>query len=134
MCCHTSLLEELITSIRLPWEWALRSLQLDSLCLFPLLILFCILAQSFSHVQSFVTQRTVAYQAPLSLGFPRQEYWSGLPSSPPGDLPDPGIKPMSVASPAIARGFFTTLILFGTSTTWGAPYTVINHTVKMTIF
>ena len=40
---------------------------------------------------------TVAHQAPLSMGFSRQEYWSGLPCPPPGDLPDPGIKPMSLA-------------------------------------
>ena len=42
------------------------------------------------------------------MGFPRQEYWSGLPFPPPGDLPDPGIKPMSLASPSLAGGFFTT--------------------------
>ena len=50
----------------------------------------------------------VARQAPLSMGFPRQEYWSGLPCPPPGDLPDPGIKPASLVSPALAGGFFTT--------------------------
>ena len=48
---------------------------------------------------------TAAHQAPLSMGFSRQEYWSGLPFSPPGDLPDPRIKP---TSPALAVGFFTT--------------------------
>ena len=42
------------------------------------------------------------------MGFPRQEYWSGLPFPPPGDLPDPGIKPESPVSPALAGGFFTT--------------------------
>ena len=47
----------------------------------------------------------VARQAPLSMGFPSQEYWSGLPFPPPGDLPDPGIKP---TSPPLAEGFFTT--------------------------
>ena len=52
-----------------------------------------------------MTPWTVACQAPLNLGFPRQEYWSGLPFPSPGDLPDPGIKP---ASPAMADGFFTT--------------------------
>ena len=41
---------------------------------------------------AFATPRTVAHQAPLSMGFSRQEYWSGLPCPPPGDLPDPGIK------------------------------------------
>ena len=51
---------------------------------------------------------TVAHQAPLSMGFSRQEYWSGLPFPPPGDLPDPEIEPTSPASPALAWGFFTT--------------------------
>ena len=50
------------------------------------------------------TPWTVAHQAPLCMGFPRQEYWSGLPFPPPGHLPDPGIEPMS---PASAGGFFT---------------------------
>ena len=48
----------------------------------------------FSHVWSFATLCTVAHQAPLSMGFSRQEYWSGLPCPPPGHLPDPGIKSM----------------------------------------
>ena len=51
---------------------------------------------------------TVAHQFPLSMGFPRQEYWSGVPFLFPGDLPDPGIEPMSPVSPALAGGFFTT--------------------------
>ena len=49
-------------------------------------------AQLLSHIQLFVTPWTVALQAPLSMGFSRQEYWSGLPFPPPGDLPGPGIK------------------------------------------
>ena len=57
---------------------------------------------------SFVIPWTVARQAPLSVGFPRQEYWSGLPFLPPGDLPDPGTEPRSLESPALAGGFFTT--------------------------
>ena len=57
-------------------------------------------AQSVSHVWLFVNPRTVALQAPLSMGFPRQEYWNGLPFPPPGDLPDPGIKSASLMSPA----------------------------------
>ena len=69
-------------------------------------------AQSLSHVQLLATPRTVALQVPLSMGSPRQEYWSGLPFPTPGDLPNPGIEP---ASPALADGFFTT------STTWEAP-------------
>ena len=49
---------------------------------------------------TLVTPWTVAHQAPLSMGLPRQEYWSGLPFPPPGDLPNPGIKPRSRAAPA----------------------------------
>ena len=62
----------------------------------------------FSHVHLFVTLRTVARQAPLSIGFLRQECWSGLPFPPLGDLPDAGIEPMSLRSPALAGGFFAT--------------------------
>ena len=58
-----------------------------------------------SHVRLFETPWTVAHQAPVSMGFPRQEYWRGLPCPPPWDLPDPGI---AAASPALAGGFFTT--------------------------
>ena len=65
-------------------------------------------AQRLSHVVLFATLWTVALQAPLSLRFSKQEYWSGLPLPPPRDFPDPGIKPMSPASPALAGGFFTT--------------------------
>ena len=53
--------------------------------------------KSLSRVQLFATPWTVAYQAPLSMGFSRQQYWSGLPFPSPGDLPDPGIKPRSLA-------------------------------------
>ena len=57
----------------------------------------------FSHVQLFATLWTVAHQASLSMGFSRQEYWSGLPCPPPGDLPDPGIETslMSLAFPVL---------------------------------
>ena len=68
----------------------------------------------FSRVRLFTTLWTVAHQAPLSMGFSRQEYWSGLPWPPPGDLPDPGIKPASLVSPAVAGRLFTT------SATWEA--------------
>ena len=57
---------------------------------------------------SFVTPGTVANQAPLSTGCSRQEYWIGLPFPSPRDLPDPGVEPMSLASPELAGGFFTT--------------------------
>ena len=65
-----------------------------------------LLLLSCSVVSDSATPWTVAWPAPLSMRFPRQEYWSGLPFLPPGDLPDPGIKP---ASPALAGGFFTTV-------------------------
>ena len=64
-------------------------------------------AQSLSCVQLFVTLWTVAHQAPLSMKFSRQEYWSGLLFSTPEDLPDPGIEP---ASSALAGKFFTTVL------------------------
>ena len=67
----------------------------------------CMLSH-FSHVRLFATPWTVAHQAPLSMGFSRQGYWSGLPCPPPGDLPNAGIKPESLASLTLAGGFFTT--------------------------
>ena len=67
----------------------------------------CVLSH-FSCVRLFVTLWTIACQAPLSMGFSRQEYLSGLPCPPPGDLPSPGIEPTSPTSPALAGGFFTT--------------------------
>ena len=70
----------------------------------------------FSYVQLFVTPWTVVWQAPLSMGFSRQEYWSWLPRPSPGDLPDPGIEPMSLRSPALGGGLF-----FTTSATWEDP-------------
>ena len=63
---------------------------------------------SFSQAQFFAILWTVAYQAPLSMGFPIQEYWSRLPCPAPGDFPDPGIQPVSPISPTWADGFFTT--------------------------
>ena len=65
-------------------------------------------AGCFSRVRLFVSPWTVAHQAPLSMGFSRQDFWSGLPCPPPRDLPDPGIRPTSLMSPALAGGFFTT--------------------------
>ena len=55
----------------------------------------------FSHVRFFATLWTVSCQALLSIGFFRQEYWSGLPCPPPGDLPNPGTEPTSPVSPAL---------------------------------
>ena len=68
----------------------------------------------FIHVRLFATLWTLARQAPLPMGFSRQEYWSGLPVPPLGDLPNPDIEPKSLMSPAMAGGLFTT------STTWEA--------------
>ena len=70
----------------------------------------------FSHVQLFATLWTLACQALLSKEFSWQEYWSGLLCPPPGDLPNPGIEPESLKSPALTGRFFTT------SNTWKAHY------------
>ena len=71
---------------------------------------------SLSPVQLFAAPWTVTHQAPLSMEFSRQEYWSELPFPSPGDLLDPGIKPASLRSPAFTGGFFTAVA------TWEAPY------------
>ena len=68
----------------------------------------------FSHIQLFSILRTVAQQAPLSIGFSRQEYWSGLSFPSPGDLSDPGNEPASLMPPALTGRFFIT------SATWEA--------------
>ena len=62
----------------------------------------------FNCIQLFVILWIVAYQLPLSQGFSRKEYWSELPCPPPGDLPDPGVDPVSLMPLALAGGFFTT--------------------------
>ena len=69
----------------------------------------------FSHVQLFATLWTITYQAPLSLGFSRQEYLIRLPCPLPGDLLEPGTEPMSLMSPALADRLFTT------NATWEVP-------------
>ena len=65
----------------------------------------------FSHVQLSVTIWTVALQAPLSMGFSREGYWSGLPCPPPGDLPYPGVEPVSLTSPLLAAGSLPLLLI-----------------------
>ena len=78
-----------------------------------------------------VTLWTIARQDPLSMGFSRQEYLSGFPCPSPGDLPDPGIKPASLTSPALAGGFFIA------STTWEAhnsPQYSQNHVKTRTCY
>ena len=78
------------------------------------LVLCACMLSYFSHVQLFATQRTVDHQAPLSMGFSKQEYWNVLPCSPPGGLLDPGIKHKSLLSLALSGRFFTS------SPTWEA--------------
>ena len=63
------------------------------------LITMSVHVQSLSHIQLFVTPWTLAHQAPLSMGFPRQEYWCGLSFPSLGDLPNPGIEPASPVLP-----------------------------------
>ena len=69
--------------------------------------LLCMHVWLLSHAWLFKTPWTVAWQVPLSTGFSRQEYWSGLPCPPPGDLPNPGIELASLISPALAGSFLT---------------------------
>ena len=71
-----------------------------------------------SHVRLYATLSTIAHQAPLSMGFSRQEYWSGQPFPFPGDIPNPEIKPTSLTTPALAGRFFTT------SATWKPIYNI----------
>ena len=77
----------------------------------------CVL-NCFSRVWLFATLWTVASKAPLSIGFSKQEYWSGLRCPPSGDLPDPGIEPMFLLSPSLAEGFFITNATWEAHTGW----------------
>ena len=72
------------------------------------LLFLVYMSQVASVICNSATPWTVARQAPLSMGFSRQEHWSGLPGPPPGHLPDPGIEPTSLMSPALAVRVFTT--------------------------
>ena len=94
----------------------------------------CVCVKLLSHVQLFATPWTVARQAPLSMGFSRQEYWSGLPWPSPGDLPNPGIKPGSPALQADAlsseppgRGYKPHLILLSQGTHYLTQSTLNSH-------
>ena len=82
--------------------------------------ILCVRAKSFQSFGPWVTLWTIACQAPLSMGFSRQECWSGLPCSLPRDLPDPGIEPRSLMSPALTGGFLTT------RATWKAPECILQ--------
>ena len=73
------------------------------------------LPSHFSCIWLSATLWTIAHQVPLSMGFSRQEHWSGLPFPSPGDLLHPGIEPASLTSPSLAGGFFTTSKIYVTS-------------------
>ena len=76
-------------------------------CIPRVRVCLCVLS-CFTHVGLFGTLWTVVCQAPLSMGFSRQEYWSGVPCPPPGDLPNSGIELVSLTCPELASRFFTT--------------------------
>ena len=88
----------------------------------------CVLSH-FSLVWLFATLWTVAHLVPLSMEFPKQEYWNGLPCPPPGDLPVPGIKPTSLKSPAFARKFFTTSITWEAQS-GSASYSIVSNSLQ----
>ena len=82
----------------------------------------------FCRVWHFATLWTVAHQAPLSMGFSRQEYWRELPCPPLGDLPKPGIEPTTLMSLALVDGFFTTRATCKAQRRFiGPPVTVREH-------
>ena len=87
--------------------------------------LCALLCSGLSRVRLFAAPWTVPHQAPLSMEFFRQEYRSGSPVPTPGYVPDPGIKPASLVSPALAGGFFTT------STTLGSPVSLTSDSIKL---
>ena len=97
------------SALRIRWPGECKSNPQGDITSHPL---ECVHAKSLSHVWLCANLWTTAHQVPLSMRFSRQEYWSGLQCPPPGDLPNPGIKPTSLTSPALAGRFFTT------STTW----------------
>ena len=78
------------------------------ICNVTTLFMHMCVCSATSDLSNSATPWTVAHQAPLSMGFSRQEYWRGLPCPPPWDLPNPGIEPRSLMSPALAGQFFTT--------------------------
>ena len=91
--------------------------------MYPLNYLSLFVLSCFSHVRPFATLWTVSLQAPLSMGFLRQEHWHGLLFPPPADIPNPGIKLMS---PGVSGRFFTP------SATWEAPvhyHHIFKHSV-----
>ena len=103
----------------------IKSLSSEMILLVPV----CAVLSRFSRVRLFATLWTVAHQAPLTMRFSRQEYWSEQSCSPPGGLPDPGTEPKSLTSPALSGGLFTP------STTWDAqwPYQAQAFKIKKTV-
>ena len=104
--CYLPLIDKMGVLDKLPWHYRLG-----------LVYIVC----HFSCVQLFATLCTVVHQAPLSVGFSRQDHWSAFPLLSPGDLPYSGIGLMSLMSPALVGGFLTT------SATWEA------HRIQLTI-
>ena len=88
-------------------SWGCKESDMTEWLIWSIIVCAWVLSH-FSHVWLLVTIWTVALQASLSMGFSRQEYWNGLPCSPPGDLPDPRIDPASFVSPTLAGELFTT--------------------------
>ena len=106
----------------LPLSWVLSQVEFGTVSLHPERRKHACMLSCFSCIRLFATQWTVTYQAPLSTGFSRQEYWSGLPFPPPGNLPNRGIEPASPVSPALAGRFFTM------SATWEVQRRTREHT------
>ena len=85
-----------------------------------------------SRVRLFLTPWTVACQAPLSMEFSRQEYRSGQPFSTPGNLPDPGIEPVSLVSSSLAGGFFTTIHHFSEEKLYQCSNKILSYETQET--
>ena len=102
---------EKLKNVKEEWTGSCMMQRLKSSCV-CLCVCGCVCAQLFSHVRLYVTPWTVAHQAPLSMGLPKQEYWRGLPFPSPWDFPNPVTKPTLLASPILVARFFTT------SATW----------------
>ena len=101
---HSGPLVFLSQQICLFWTFHIYSIiQYMTYCLKFLSFSICV----FSHVELFADLWTVAQQAPRSMEFSRKEYWSGLPYPSPGDLPNPGMEPVSLTYPSLAGKFFT---------------------------
>ena len=103
-------------NLRGPFSWFVFATGTRTVCA-------CLLSH-FRHIWRFATLWTVAYQAALSMGCSRQEYWSGLPCPLPGYLPHPGIRLVSLMSPALGGRFFTTS---ATWETWSQNHCLSNH-------